>query len=185
MNRLLRFAPALVGVALLALFGVGLTLGPPDRLDSAYQDKALPAFTLPPLYDEQGDLTSDDLQSGGPVLVNIFASWCAPCRVEHPQLMALKESGVPIYAINYKDTRNAAKRFLNRLGNPYTKIGFDKRGAVALNLGVYGVPETFVIDGAGRVLKRLVGPLSAQHVQNDILPYFTSKSKETENAVSR
>ena len=185
MSRFWRFAPALMGALLLALFAIGLTLGPPETLESAYQNKPLPDFTLPPLYEDGAGLDKAMLKSDKPVLLNVFASWCTPCRVEHPQLMVLAENNIPIYAVNYKDTRNAAKRFLNRLGNPYSAIGFDGRGQAALNLGVYGVPETFVIDGQGRVLLRHVGPLTPEDVRAVILPYFTDSPKEAQNAVSR
>lgn len=180
-----RFIPVIFGIGFLALFSFGLTLGPPQNIDSAYKDKTLPAFTLAPLFDAGEELSTQSLQRGEPVLLNIFASWCAPCRVEHGALMQLQARNVPIYAINYKDRRAAAQRFLNRLGNPYRAIGFDKSGATALDLGVYGVPETFVIDGAGRVQMRHVGPLSAQDVREKILPYFTGMGEETENALSR
>lgn len=185
MTQISRFGPSFIVILLLALFAIGLGLGPPERLQSAYKDKPLPAFTLPPLYEGASGLDTKSLQTGAPVLLNIFASWCAPCRVEHEHLMWLAENNIPIHAINYKDTRNAAKRFLNRLGNPYRQIGFDGAGSAALNLGVYGVPETFVIDGKGRVLARHVGPLSAADVRETILPYFTSNRQETEHAVSR
>lgn len=185
MASLLRFMPVIIGFAILAIFAIGLTLGPPQNIDSAYQDKPLPMFTLPALEDGAGGLSTAMLQTGQPALLNIFASWCAPCRVEHPLLMQLAAQGVPIYAINYKDGRAAAQRFVNRLGNPYRAIGFDKRGATALNLGVYGVPETFIIDGRGHVLHRHVGPLMPEDVQNVILPYFTDNPKEAQNAVSR
>ncbi|MGI9438588.1 MAG: DsbE family thiol:disulfide interchange protein [Parvibaculales bacterium] len=180
-----RFLPALFGLAVLVLFGVGLTLGPPQNIDSAYRDKPVPPFSLPPLHENADRLDDTALRQGAPVLLNIFASWCAPCRVEHPTLMALKESGITIYAINYKDQSGAAKRFLARLGNPYRAIGFDKRGDVALDLGVYGVPETFVIGPDGRVLLRHVGPLTQSDVRETILPYFKMTDKETQNAVSR
>ena len=185
MSRFGRFAPALIGGLLLAVFAIGLTLGPPDKLDSAYQNKPLPAFSLPPLYEGGAGLAQAHLKSGEPVLLNVFASWCAPCRVEHRQLMALAKKNIPIYAVNYKDTRNAAKRFLNRLGNPYAAIGFDGRGRAALDLGVYGVPETFVIGGQGRVLLRHAGPLTPEDVRAVILPYFKESPEETQNAVSR
>lgn len=185
MAKLARFLPIVFGIGFLALFAVGLTLGPPQEIDSAYQDKALPAFALAPLFEGGDALTRQSLQSGAPVLLNIFASWCAPCRAEHGILMDLKARGVPIYAINYKDGRAAAQRFLNRLGNPYAAIGYDRKGTTALDLGVYGVPETFIIDGAGHVQWRHVGPLTPQDVREAILPYFTGKSEERENALSR
>jgi cytochrome c biogenesis protein CcmG/thiol:disulfide interchange protein DsbE len=185
MAKLARFLPIVFGIGFLALFAVGLTLGPPQEIESAYQDKALPAFALDPLFESGEGLTTKSLQSGAPVLLNIFASWCAPCRAEHGLLMQLQQRNVPIYAINYKDGRAAAQRFLNRLGNPYRAIGFDRKGAIALDLGVYGVPETFIIDGAGHVQMRHVGPLTPQDVREKILPYFTDKSEERENALSR
>lgn len=180
-----RFVPAGLGLVILVLFAVGLTLGPPQNIDSAYQDKPLPDFSLPPLYQGAASLTADNLRAGQPVLLNVFASWCAPCRVEHGVLMQLKESGVPIYAINYKDTRAAGQRFLNRLGNPYQAVGFDGRGQVALDLGVYGVPETFVIDANGYVQLRHVGPLSEKHVRDTIMPYFKQQTEGKHDAVSR
>lgn len=185
MPRLARFLPVILSIGFLVLFAIGLTLGPPQNIDSAYKDKALPAFSLSPLYEGDENLSAQSLQSGQPVLLNIFASWCAPCRVEHGVLMQLKERGVPIYAINYKDGRAAAKRFLNRLGNPYRGVGFDKSGTAALDLGVYGVPETFVIDGAGHVQLRHVGPLTDKYVREKILPYFMAQGEERENAFSR
>lgn len=185
MGKLARFLPVGFGIGFLVLFAIGLTLPPPQEIDSAYKYKSLPVFSLPPLFDEGEALTAQNLRSGEPVLLNIFASWCAPCRAEHGVLMDLKARGVPIYAINYKDTRAAGQRFLNRLGNPYRAIGFDRNGATALDLGVYGVPETFVINGDGHVQMRHVGPLSAQDVRAKILPYFTDRSEETDNALSR
>ena len=185
MAKLARFLPIILGIGFLVLFAIGLTLPPPQEIESAYKDKALPIFSLPPLFDEGEALTAQSLRSGEPVLLNIFASWCAPCRAEHGVLMDLKARGVPIYAMNYKDTRAAGQRFLNRLGNPYRAIGFDKSGHAALDLGVYGVPETFVINGDGHVQMRHVGPLSAQDVRAKILPYFTGRSEETDHALSR
>ncbi len=191
--QLPRFLPVFIGLAVLVVFAIGLTLGPPQNIDSAYQDKPLPDFSLPPLFQDAPPFTSADLKAGQPVLLNVFASWCAPCRVEHPQLMQLHDMGVPIFAINYKDGRDSGQRFLNRLGNPYQAIGFDKRGQVALDLGVYGVPETFIIDENGHVVLRHVGPISEKNVHEKILPYFknsltisvTEGSEEKSNAVPR
>ncbi len=185
MAKLARFLPVVFGIGFLALFAIGLMLPPPQEIESAYKNKPLPVFSLPPLFEQGDTLTAQSLRNDGPVLLNVFASWCAPCRAEHGVLMDLKSRGVPIYAINYKDTRAAGQRFLNRLGNPYRAIGFDRNGATALDLGVYGVPETFVINGDGHVQIRHVGPLSAQDVRAKILPYFTGRSEETDNALSR
>lgn len=170
-----RFAPLGVAAALAVLFLAGLFMGDPSRLPSAYQDKNLPAFSLPGLADRDG-FTQADLAIGTPVLLNVWASWCGPCRDEHPALMQLAEAGVVIFGLNYKDNEAAAQRFLGRLGNPYRGVGVDKTGAVAIELGVYGVPETFLLDGQGRVVMRHVGPLDATVLQAEILPYLQSQT---------
>ena len=166
-----RFAPLAVAVGFLFLFLAGLFMGDPSRLPSAYQDKPLPAFSLSGPQGTSG-FSQADLATGKPVLLNVWASWCGPCRDEHPALMQLAKAGVPIFGLNYKDNEAAALRFLTRLGNPYQKTGADKTGKVALELGVYGVPETFLLDGQGRVVMRHVGPLDAAVLQDKILPYL-------------
>lgn len=170
-SSLWRFAPLGVAVGFLILFLVGLFMGDPSRLPSAYQDKPLPAFTLSPLGDKPA-FTRADLATGRPVLVNIWASWCGPCRDEHPALMRLAEAGVAIFGLNYKDNPAAALRFLGRLGDPYQAIGADTSGRAALELGVYGVPETFLLDGQGHVVMRHVGPLDETVLRETILPYL-------------
>jgi cytochrome c biogenesis protein CcmG/thiol:disulfide interchange protein DsbE len=166
----LRWLPLALVLILFALFFTGLFMGDPTRLPSAYQGKPLPAFSLPPLHETEAGLAHADLVSGDVVLLNVWASWCAPCRDEHPLLMALAEQGIAIYGLNYKDAPKAARGFLARLGNPYRKIGVDRTGGVAIDLGVYGVPETFVLDADGTLLTRHVGPLSSEIWNNDILP---------------
>ncbi len=168
-----RFAPLVLAVGFFVLFLAGLFMGDPSRLPSAYQDKPLPAFALDGLGNS-ADFTNQDLATGRPVLLNIWASWCGPCRDEHPALMQLADAGVPVFGLNYKDNQAAAQRFLTRLGNPYRKTGADTTGTVALELGVYGVPETFLLDGQGRVVMRHVGPLDAKVLQGEILPYLQS-----------
>ena len=170
-QRVLRFAPLAIAAAFAALFFVGLFIGDPSRLPSAYQGKTLPPFALEGL-DAGGGFSSNDLATGKPSLLNVWASWCGPCRDEHPALMQLAEAGVVIYGLNYKDNRLAAQRFLTRLGDPYQAVGADGNGKVALDLGVYGVPETFLLDGAGRVVMRHVGPLDAEVLRDAILPYL-------------
>lgn len=170
-----RFVPLGIALAFLVLFLVGLFMGDPTRLPSAYQDKKLPAFTLSGL----GSLPGFDdkaLADGQPVLLNIWASWCGPCRDEHPALMQLATAKVPIFGLNYKDGEAAALRFLGRLGNPYRAVGADKSGQVALELGVYGVPETFLLDAQGRVVLRHVGPLDRAVLQDKILPYLRKQT---------
>jgi cytochrome c biogenesis protein CcmG/thiol:disulfide interchange protein DsbE len=106
---------------------------------------------------------------GKVVLVNFWASWCEPCRAEHPVLDALQKEGVVIYGVNYKDTPDAAGKFLAEMGNPYAKIGADA-GPMALDWGVYGVPETYVINGQGVVILRLAGPITAENLDSLVRP---------------
>ena len=166
-----RFTPLAVAVGFSFLFLAGLFMGDPSRLPSAYQDKTLPEFSLAGPRGTSG-FSQADLATGKPVLLNVWASWCGPCRDEHPALMQLAEAGVPIFGLNYKDNEAAAQRFLTRLGNPYHAVGADRTGTAALELGVYGVPETFLLDGQGRVVLRHVGPLDASVLQDKILPYL-------------
>jgi cytochrome c biogenesis protein CcmG, thiol:disulfide interchange protein DsbE len=176
MKRLLFILPALVFVVV----GVGLAIGltrDPSVLPSALIDREVPAFELPPIEgrDESG-FSSADLV-GEVALVNVFASWCVPCRVEHPLLMALAKQGVPIYGINYKDPPGQALNWLDELGDPFVKIGADRGGRVAIDWGVYGVPETFVIDREGRIRHKHVGPLMARDLERDLLPLLAELSR--------
>ena len=174
MNRAVwvRLAPLLVAALFAVLFFAGLMLGDPSRVPSAHLGKTLPAFALPGLDGEADGLSAADLATGRPVLLNVWASWCGPCRDEHPALMALAEAGTPVFGLNYKDNRDNARRFLGRLGNPYVKTGVDADGRAAIDLGVYGVPETFLLAGDGTVVLRHVGPLDADILQQTILPYL-------------
>ena len=172
-RRLRYLLPVFVVVALAAALGVQLLTGDPSKVPSALIDKPVPEFALPPVqgFEEAGGFATADLGQGEIALVNIFASWCGPCRVEHPLLMALAEAGtVPLYGINYKDKPEDAERWLGRLGNPYTLMGADRDGRTAIDWGVYGVPETFVVDGAGRIRHRHVGVLSQYDLEETILP---------------
>ena len=110
------------------------------------------------------------MEEPGPKLVNFWASWCAPCRVEHPQLMALQDEGLPIYGVNYKDDADKARAFLEELGDPFEGVGADDAGRMALEWGVYGVPETFVLDGDGTVLLRFAGPITDVILEKRIRP---------------
>ena len=166
-----RFLPLMIVTGLVAVFFAALFMGDPGRLPSAFEGQKLPPFSLS--WQGQTDaLTDADLVTGQPVLLNVFASWCGPCRDEHPYLMQLAQQGVAIYGLNLKDSPDAAQRFLVRLGNPYQKIGSDMNGRTAIDLGVYGVPETFVLDGRGRVLLRYAGPLTEAVLKAQILPYL-------------
>ena len=173
MRRLLYLIPVLVFGAV----GIGLAVGltrDPGTLPSALLDRPVPEFQLPGLEGDDG-LSSDDLK-GRVSLVNVFASWCVPCRVEHPVLMRLAEKGVPIFGINYKDPPDQAKAWLAELGDPFEKIGADRNGRVGIEWGVYGVPETFVVDAEGRIRHRHVGPIQARDLERTLLPILAELS---------
>src|SRR5262249_12185220 len=168
MRRLIFILPIVAFGALAAYFFVSLSRDP-SVLPSAMIDKPAPAFTLAGLGAEPG-LGRDEF-GGEVVLVNFFASWCVPCRAEHPLLMNIsRQLGVRLYGIDYKDKPEDAARFLAELGNPYGRIGADRDGRVGIDFGVYGVPETYVIDKAGRIRLRHVGPLTAADVELEIAP---------------
>lgn len=168
MAKALMFVPPVAFAALAAMFWLGMQREDPEALPSAMIGRAAPAVQVVPL----GDLPVFDaatLTAPGVKLVNFWASWCAPCRAEHPQLEALRAEGVVIHGVNYKDDPVKAEAFLAELGNPYATIGADA-GRMALDWGLYGVPETFVIDGAGKVVLRFAGPITAQELERLIRP---------------
>lgn len=165
----LLLAPPLLFAALAVLFFVGMQREDPQALPSVRVGQPAPPVVLIPL----GDLPPFDdavLRQPGVKLVNYWASWCAPCRVEHPTLTALAAEGVPIYGINYKDEPDKALAFLKELGNPYRAVAADATGRTAIEWGLYGVPETFVIDGAGKVVLRFAGPITQRSLESDIWP---------------
>ncbi|MBJ3763104.1 DsbE family thiol:disulfide interchange protein [Maribius pontilimi] len=165
----LALIPPAAFLGLAVLFFVGMQREDPDALPSTFIGKPAPALALVPLGDLPG-FTNDALQAEGVKLVNFWASWCGPCRVEHPNLEALAAEGIPIYGINYKDRPENALSFLEELGNPYIAVGADDSGGTARDWGVYGVPETYVIDGQGRVLERLAGPITQRTLDGQIRP---------------
>ena len=141
----------------------------PNALPSPLIDKPAPHFELPPLIADAPGFSSADLV-GHVSLVNTFASWCTPCREEHPILNALAQTKrVPIYGIDYKDKGQAARAWIDELGDPYVRIGADD-GRVGIDWGVYGVPETFLVDKSGRIRYKHVGPLTVDVVERTILP---------------
>lgn len=167
MGKYLMFLPPLVFAALALMFWVGMERGETE-LPSTMIGRAAPAVQLGPLADLP--LFEDaQLRAPGIKLVNFFASWCAPCRAEHPMLKKLADEGVTIYGINYKDKPDQAIGFLNDLGNPYAAIGTDE-GRLALDWGVYGVPETYVIDGTGKIVLRIAGPITAAELERSLRP---------------
>jgi cytochrome c biogenesis protein CcmG, thiol:disulfide interchange protein DsbE len=169
MRRALFILPFLLFLVLAGYFALALRPGRnPQELPSALIDKEAPAFQLAGL---NGDGIARDALKGQPVLINFFASWCLPCREEHPLLMRLAEQEhVPLYGIDYKDKPEAAQNLLKEFGDPYRAIGVDRDGRVGLDFGVYGVPETYVLDSSGHIRKRFVGPLTAEQVNKELLP---------------
>ena len=169
--RLWMLVPVLGAASVLAVFLLGLQREDGGRnLPSTLIGKPAPEFVLPPLYEGQPGFSTADLKAPGVKLVNIWASWCVPCRAEHPKLEELAGRGLTVHGINYKDTDAAADRFLQELGNPFTLIGADRSGRVGIDWGVYGVPETFVIDGQGRIVYKHIGPIQGADIEKKILP---------------
>ena len=167
-RRLLFLLPVAAFLALVAMFALGLGHDP-TALKSAMIDQPAPAFSLAPVLADKPGLARTDL-GGKPVLVNFFASWCAPCRVEHATLTGLAASGVPLYGIAYKDKPENAQRFLADLGDPYQRIGLDLDGRTAIDFGVYGVPETYILDRDGRIRFRYAGAVTDDILKTEILP---------------
>lgn len=170
MRRLIYVVPMLLFLGLATYFALALRPGSdPQLLPSALIDKPAPVFDLAALSGG-ANLASGGL-AGQVVLINFFASWCVPCREEHPLLMRLAgQEHVALYGIAYKDNPEDSQRLLAQLGDPYRLVGIDRDGRVGVDFGVYGVPETYVIDRSGRIRKRFVGPLSADAVKNELLP---------------
>jgi cytochrome c biogenesis protein CcmG/thiol:disulfide interchange protein DsbE len=175
MFKPLMVLPPLVFLGLASLFLVGMYRDDPDALPSALQGKIAPEVSVTEMPGK-AVFADADLRGPGVKLVNYWASWCAPCRAEHPMLEKLAAEGVTIYGVNYKDDPEKALGFLAELGDPYTAIGADA-GRMALNWGVYGVPETYVIDGDGRIILRFAGPISAAELERSIRPAIAKASE--------
>ena len=178
-RRLLHLLPGLVFGALALLFLVRLYAGDPSKVPSALIGRPVPSFALEPLPGLVRDgqpvpgLADADLR-GAVTVVNVWASWCAPCRQEHPLLMELaKDPSIRVVGIDYKDTTETARRFLGTFGNPFAAVGVDPNGRAAIDWGVYGVPETFVVGPDGTIRHKQVGPLSPEH-----MPRFRQELKK-------
>jgi cytochrome c biogenesis protein CcmG/thiol:disulfide interchange protein DsbE len=175
-RRLLVLLPLIAFGLLAALFYGRLFSGDPSRLPSALIGREAPVFDLPALEGLSRDgapvpgLTSTELK-GGVTVLNVFASWCGPCRDEHPFLVQLaKQQGFRLVGLNYKDDAENTRRFLGRFGNPFAAVGVDANGRAAIDWGVYGVPETFVIGKDGRIAYKYVGPIDELGLKARLMP---------------
>ncbi len=166
----LAVLPLLVFGSIAVFLFNGLYLNPRE-IPSALLDKPVPQFDMPPIAGREGPgLATSDLK-GEVSLVNVFASWCAACRVEHPLLMRLAEQNVvPVHGLNYKDRPDAALAWLGRFGDPYDRVGSDLSGRVGIDWGVYGVPETFVVNAEGRIVCKHIGPVMDRDLDDKLLP---------------
>ena len=167
----LTLLPLGLFAAMAILFWVGLFSGDKSKIPSALIGKPVPAFALEALPGADLPGFSADALKGQVTLVNVWASWCVPCREEHPQLVELaKDSRFKLYGMNYKDKEANAKGFLDRFGNPYAAIGIDPSGRTGIDWGVYGVPETFVIGRDGTILYKFIGPIMPDTLKSQLMP---------------
>ena len=157
MRRVLFAVPLVVFAAIAVAFVRGLNRDP-SLIPSVLINKPLPAFALPAVRPGERGLTAQDFR-GQPMLLNMFASWCVSCRIEHPLLLDLHARGVPIAGIDWEDEAAAGATYLKENGDPYARIGLDGSGRTGIDLGITGVPETFVVDRHGRVRYKQIGPI--------------------------
>ena len=176
MRYLLAILPLGVLAVLAGIFLLRLEQGDdPARIPSALIGKPAPMIALAGLPGHDG-FGPAELADGQVKLINFWASWCAPCRIEHPMLSALK-GRVALYGVAYKDKTEQALGFLDELGNPFERIAVDPDGRVAIEWGVYGVPETYIVDGKGTIVLKHVGPLDAQSIRDEILPAIAAAGR--------
>jgi cytochrome c biogenesis protein CcmG/thiol:disulfide interchange protein DsbE len=169
--------PVLVFAALVGVFGFALMTGDPSKLPSALIGKPVPPVEFPALegLSEAGHavpgFAGSELKQGKVSVVNFWSSWCGPCSEEQEFLIELqKRTGVPLYGVNYKDQAATARRFLGRYGNPFAAVGTDERGRGAIEWGVYGMPETFVVNGKGEIAFKHVGPITHESLERVLIP---------------
>ena len=168
--------PLILFIVLIVFLAIGLTRDPRE-VPSPLIDKPAPAFALPLLSDPRRRFDSKEMR-GQVWLLNAWASWCQPCRYEHPLLLKLSSSGVvPIYGLNYKDEREKALRWLGDLGDPYVATVSDTDGRLAIDYGLYGVPETFIIDRSGVIRYKHTGPITEEALQEKIIPLVKELQK--------
>lgn len=183
-STLMRLLPVAIFAGVAGMFAVALKSGDPSRLPSALIGKLVPQTAFPPVDGLLADgksmpgFESKDLANGKVSIVNFWASWCGPCVEEHPLLARLKiASGAEVIGVNYKDEAASARRFLGRYGNPFAAVGADTSGRNAIEWGVYGMPETFVVNGKGEIIYKHVGPLSMEAIKDKLVPLI-AKARE-------
>jgi len=170
--------PIAAFMGLVAIFYVGL-FNDPTVVPSPFIGKPAPEFALPTLHNPQTEITTADLR-GQVALFNVWASWCPGCAQEHALLIQLaQQDDVPIYGLNWKDERSAALKWLARLGNPYTAVAYDRENIVGIDWGVYGAPETFLLDSNGIILYKLIGPLTPEIWRTEFMPRIAAARGET------
>ena len=161
--------PAVLFSVLVVFFWVGLTLDP-SEVPSPLVGKPAPTFDLPELSDASQTVSNETLK-GKPALLNVWATWCAGCRVEHDLLLQIASTDtIPIYGLNYRDEREPALAWLAQLGNPYKAVAYDPDGTASIDWGVYGAPETFLIDPDGIIVYKHIAPLTVDAWQNEFMP---------------
>ncbi|MDE0113661.1 MAG: DsbE family thiol:disulfide interchange protein [Albidovulum sp.] len=169
--------PPTIFIFVAVLFYWGLLRENPDSLPSSFVGRNAPGFELAP-FEDMPLPESIEPNSGDMKLINFWASWCAPCRAEHPQLLSLKNEGYGIIGVNYKDDPAHARAFLLELGNPYSEIGADPEGRTAIEWGVYGIPETFVVGADGKVALRFAGPITSRVLKETVRPALGAEARE-------
>jgi cytochrome c biogenesis protein CcmG, thiol:disulfide interchange protein DsbE len=178
MRRVLYILPVLAFIGLAYMFFHSLNGPPPDQLPSALVGKHAPATNLPPLDSSVPAFSSADFTKGHVTVLNVWASWCVPCRAEAPALAALSQrKGIALYGMVYEDRASAAREFLKESGNPFSRIDLDSDGRAGIEWGIYGVPETFVIDPKGVVRLRYAGPIVGETMNTVILPAIEQARK--------
>ncbi len=185
----LQVVPFLIFICMAGLFGFALMTSDPSKLPSALIGRPVPVTTFAPVEGllaagtPAPGFASSDLGKGGVSVVNFWAAWCAPCVQEHPMLVELsKVSGIKVYGVNYKDQPDAARRFLGRFGNPFSAVGADTSGRGAIEWGVYGMPETFVVDGQGKIAYKHVGPITQDSLEKKLIPAIEAAKRSSPEA---
>lgn len=174
LRTILSFIPVIAFIFISGAFYLTLQSNNLDELPSALLKKSAPKVKLVQLGEKKLPLTTD-FESPEIKFVNFWASWCTPCRAEHPMLEQISKLGYPIIGINYKDEPQNALKFLKTLGDPYSKVGSDLSGRAGIDWGLYGVPETFVLDATGKIILRHAGPITSTLFNKKFLPLLTNK----------